>query len=237
MRFMQSDTGDPVRTECYICPPKLKLDGERRRVMTLIFSVKLDANGANTCDEKIRRAFEDVTFLEREIQSVTLNSEVENTDIDFFELPADKAPHKQPALQVRNGSLVGLYVERLKGETYLYFQFEVNLSEFGSIGHFFQARFGTVIFGEFRASQFALQAPRSAVSAVMDRLKLGGDLEELKANPEILQIWAKMVKPLLVGDETSFTLEFEGESIKIDRDKAALIVEAAKAAKKLAKNQ
>jgi hypothetical protein len=221
MRFMQSDGGKALRVECYICPPKLRIDKDRGRLMTLVFSVKLDANIANACDEKIRRAFEDVTFLEREIETVTLTSQVENTNIEFYELPEGKGS-KKPLVVIGDATLFALYVERSKGENYLYFQLEISLVQFGSIGYVFQDRFGTVLFGEFRTSMRAIKFPG-----------------EPKPDPQqvldgVADAMGRMVAPLTRPDSgiTSLTISTGDQSVTIDKEAAERIQERSKAAKK-----
>jgi hypothetical protein len=230
MRFMQSDEGKALRIECFICPPKLKIDKERGRLMTLVFSVKLDANIANACDEKIRRAFEDVTFLEREIETVTLTSQVENTNIEFYELPEGKGS-KKPLIVIGDATLFALYVERAKSENYLYFQLEISLVQYGSIGYVFQDRFGTVLFGEFRPSTRAIKFPGEPKPEEQQPLlsATARDIaSDIIADPKILQSAADMVRPLLAKDGAGeLTIEFMGNKVTIDRERAAMIVATA----------
>jgi hypothetical protein len=218
MRFMQSDGGKALRVECFICPPKLKIDKDRGRLMTLIFSVKLDANIANACDEKIRRAFEDVTFLEREIETVTLSSQVENTNIEFYELPEGKGG-KKPLVVIGDATLFALYVERAKGENYLYFQLEISLVQFGSIGYAFQDRFGTVLFGEFRPSTRAIKFPSEPTPDPQQVLD------------GVVDAVGRMVSPLTSpeGGIASLTISAGDKSVTIDKEAAERIQEATQA--------
>lgn len=167
MQFLQPSDDTIERIELFVLPPKFKKDKDRGRIATVIFSHKLVANTANLCDEKVRRAFEDCEFLEREIEHVELSSMIENTNIDFYMLPAaaDSPAAREKALEVRNATVFGLYVERRKSETYLYFGFEVVLASHASIAHFFVDHFGYAIFAEFSASQHALTQKQQADGA------------------------------------------------------------------------
>lgn len=244
MRFMQADGGAPVRVECFICPPKLKLDKDQKRVMTLVFSVKLDANTANLCDEKIRRAFEDTNFLEREISSVELTSQIDHSDVEFYELPLSAGRDREPLLTLRDTSLFAIYVERVKSETYLYFQCDVMIGVHPKIGHTFQDRFGTVLFGEFKVAQGAIGFPNVAVPEPVKGAQvplLPNTPEEiadvLKRDPAILQAMAEMVRPLVDGNLTSLEITIPGttESFSVDRERAVMIFNAAKTAKRRGK--
>jgi hypothetical protein len=236
MRFMQTDQGKPLRVECYICPPKLRIDKDRGRLMTLIFSVKLDANIANACDEKIRRAFEDVTFLEREIETVTLRSIVENTDIEFYELPEGKGSLK-PLVVIRDVELFALYVERAKSENYLYFQLEVPLVHFGAIGYAFQDRFGTVLFGEFRPSQRAMLFHSGGEVPAQSTL-VGEQVSDDCVAREVADSMARMVAPLTDPESgiSSLTISSGDTSVTVNREDAERIQKIAKSTKARGKN-
>ncbi len=146
LKFMEGK-----RVECYLLPPQAKLDKDRHRVIILRFSVKLNADLAIACADKIERAWEDIETPEREVSNVTLRSEVEHTDIDFFELPDSKSR----VYHIRNATLDQLYIERVKGETYFYFAAELLLAQTPGLDKFCLSRYGTAVFCEFVRSQLA----------------------------------------------------------------------------------
>jgi hypothetical protein len=153
LRFLQPDSkGDRRRVECYLLAPKLKRDKDGIRLITIFFSLKFNAELALLCDDRIKRAFEDCEDLERQISSVVLRSEVENTDIDFYDLPESKAA----ALHIENACLEALMAERDDGQTYLYFAATIPLDR-PNVGKFLLERFGSVAFCEFAPSQIALK--------------------------------------------------------------------------------
>jgi hypothetical protein len=153
LRFLQPDSkGERRRVECYLLAPKLKRDKDGIRLVTIYFSLKLSADLALLCDDRIKRAFEDCEDLDRQISSVVLKSEIENTDIHFYDLPESKAA----ALKIENCCLEALMAERDDGQTYLYFAAEVPLDRPG-VGVFMLSRFATTAFCEFAPSQMALQ--------------------------------------------------------------------------------
>jgi hypothetical protein len=146
---MQADKGKPaMRAPVYWLVPKLKLDKDRNRFVCLIFSVKMNAREALTCDAKIAGAWEAVEDLSRQIEKVMLRSVIERVNIDFYDLPDSK----QPFYHLVNVTLEALAVQRIDGQTYLYFSAQVLLSVDG-IGQMALKRFGTESFCEFSAAQ------------------------------------------------------------------------------------
>lgn len=156
MKFLEPGNGQ--RVECYLMPPKFKLDKLRDRYCVLLFSVKLKPELAAACDERIQRAYEDVETLEREIDEVKLNSAIVNTNVDFYDLPAGNGGADETCFALRNVTLDAIVVFREKGVTYLYFGAELKLTTL-RLGAFAQSRFGTVVHCTFTPSQQAVVEP------------------------------------------------------------------------------
>lgn len=217
LKFMAPlDDRKPTRVPAYLLPPRFKLDKDNHRVVTLTFSVKFNAVLAMVCDEKLQRAFEDCETLEREIDSVKLNSVVRNTDVEFYELPESSAHF----YELKNTEIDGLYVERVKGQTYLYFTIERRLNTLG-LGPFALERYGTNLFCEFAASQFAMTPPEEKKS-------------RRKAVKEMTEAAAQMTAPLLNPNSgiDSLTIKVEGrEAVTLDKQDAKRLAAAAKKAK------
>lgn len=164
LRFMEAlEKGElRPRVECYLLAPKLRMDKDRHRIITLLFSVKMNSIIALACDEKIRRAWEDCETLEREISRVVLNSEAENTDIEFFEL----GTAKHSAFRLDNVTIEGLCCERSEGQTYLYFAASARLGMKPGLGKFALEQYGNTQFCEFTRSQLQM-----SVTVVMEKPK------------------------------------------------------------------
>ena len=220
---------DKQRVDCYLLAPQAKLDKERNKVIVMKFAVKLNADLALACDDKIQRAWEEVETVEREVSNISLRSEIENTDIDFYELPDSKGR----VYQIKNCTLDGLYIEREKGTTYLYFVTELFLHQTPGLDRFALNWYGNSCFCEFVASQFALQTPPSGeVSMSPEEIAA-----VIKKDPKVLQHMADAVRPCLTGGIDSITIAIPGrESVTIDRKRAKVICDAADKAKKAGKS-
>ena len=137
-----------LRVRAYLLPPKRRIDKTLGRIVTVLFATKMDVALALACDEIIRRGFEDCEDFTREISAVEIDSIVENTNIDFFEL--DESPRRVFAVQ--NVTVERLLVRRKDGQTSLYFQFDVPLKMSRRIGAFTDHYFGADVYCEFGES-------------------------------------------------------------------------------------
>jgi hypothetical protein len=147
LRFLESNNAgeEKLRLRAYLLPPRRRVDKALGRVIAVLFAVKMAAPIALACDEKIRNAWEQCEDFAREISAVEIDSIVENTNIDFFELMESK----RRVFAVRNATIERLLMRRKDGQTTFYFQFDVPLKLSRRIGAFTDHYFGTDVFCEF----------------------------------------------------------------------------------------
>lgn len=141
---MEPEAGGVRRVELFLAIPRYKLE-ESHRVVTLVFSVQMNADIALLCDVKIRNAFEQCETLEKEVASVRLKSGIAQVDAKFFDTKDSK-----PAIYTMTDSIVEeIGCERTKGVTYLYFQLKRALRETPNIAKFVGDHYCTALFVEF----------------------------------------------------------------------------------------
>ena len=166
---MQAERGaTPARVEAFYLRFTAKHDKARGKFLDLRFSVKLDADLALVCDEKIQRAFEDCTHLDREIERVQLKTQIANTDVEFYALPrespAEHASRRRPLRfairRPRRCSSSRMFASRrlcasaTRGKRICILRIEAPLDTTG-LGAF-AYRYHSALFCEFSASQHAL---------------------------------------------------------------------------------
>jgi hypothetical protein len=190
LRFMQEESGAklvPLRTEVYMLPPKFKLDKDRRRVVDMTFSIKMDAKLAASCDPKIAIGWEDCETLEREIFRVDSGIEVEHTTVDFYELRESA----KPVFRVKNVIVAALLYKRDKGQTYLYFILSAFVSHHAGIERFLAMHYGSGLFCDFiehisepSPDQMGGASAQSLAEAIAAELPPGGSITSVQVESD-----------------------------------------------------
>lgn len=148
---MEPEGGGAQRVALFLLPPKYKLDKDNHRVVTLGFSVQMDVNIALLCDTKIRNAFEQCETLEREVGAVKMKSAIAQVDVKFFE----SKDSKNPSFTMTDSIVEAIYLEWVKGTTYLYFIIERLLRETSGVSKFASEHYGNSVFAEFSRTRAA----------------------------------------------------------------------------------
>lgn len=140
------------RPQVFLGIPRLKLDKDHRKIITLTFVVKLTDELAERCETKVQRAYADCADPARQIDAVTTRVEIPNTDIELFDL----RENAEPIYTLRNVRIERLGLKRVEGEVLLSFAVELLLLSLANLGAFVLQRFGSALWAEFKPSQHAL---------------------------------------------------------------------------------
>jgi hypothetical protein len=193
--------GQRMMTRVHMKAPKRTQKGDRK--ITILYRITLTDKTVKSAPDVVKGAYDGVS--DKSQSPVGIEKEIDNVNIEFFDLPE----RKQPKLRLKSMYLENLVVKKIhsgKGDTSIVLTFQSELEWEENVWRWLGDNFATDAFLEFDAAQASLLDIPDATAKddePEDQMQLEADTE---AEPEPVANGKKSK-----GKATAFNIEDFGE--------------------------